>query len=54
MSEKTRKIVINVCFGGFGLSAKAQEKYLELSDVQWGIDEYDGQEWVCEAHRTWN
>ena len=22
-------------------------------DVNWGIEEYDGVEWVSEAHRTW-
>jgi hypothetical protein len=24
------------------------------ADVTWQIDEYDGQEWVAEQHRTWN
>ena len=23
-------------------------------DVQWGIEEYDGQEWVAEKHRSWS
>jgi hypothetical protein len=23
------------------------------ADVEWGIEEYDGNEWVAEAHRTW-
>lgn len=23
-------------------------------DVQWEIHEYDGMEWVAEAHRTWS
>jgi hypothetical protein len=23
-------------------------------DVEWTIAEYDGREWVAEAHRTWN
>lgn len=23
-------------------------------DVQWEIEEYDGNEWVAEAHRTWS
>jgi hypothetical protein len=27
------KVVINQCFGGFGLSAKAKQKYLELKGV---------------------
>jgi hypothetical protein len=29
----TRKIVINACFGGFGLSTKAFERYKELKGV---------------------
>lgn len=92
-----QKIVINACFGGFGLSAKALEIYKELKggddkrfyggtiprddpilvkiveemgyeasggyaelkvveipdDVEWQIEEYDGNEHVAEAHRTW-
>lgn len=89
-----RKIVINDCHGGFGLSEKAYDlllslrgqrmdqrevprddpfllqvvtalgeeangKYAKLKiveipeDVKWTIEEYDGQEWVAEAHRTW-
>jgi hypothetical protein len=24
------------------------------ADVDWQIEEYDGLEWVAEAHRTWN
>ncbi len=28
---------------------------VEIPDgVQWGIEEYDGTEWVAEAHRTWS
>ena len=23
-------------------------------DVQWYVDDYDGNEWVAERHRTWN
>jgi hypothetical protein len=89
-----QKIVINVCFGGFGISKKAYEflglewdsygyafagsradpklvecvetlgdeasgdfadlKVVEIPDgVEWTIEEYDGTEWVAEAHRTW-
>jgi len=87
-----RKVVINTCFGGFGLSQRAKEelglnescseydvkrdnpelvhvveqlgdlangdhaqlKVIEIpEDVDWVIEEYDGQEWVAEKHRTW-
>ena len=116
------KVVINTCFGGFGLSDEAVERYAELKginlvriqeektwggaswyidgieddahyfssysigddradpiliqvveemgkaadgwaaeltivdipdDVEWHIDEYDGNEYVAENHRTW-
>ena len=33
------KVVINDCFGGFGLSAQA---------------EYDGNEHIAEVHQTWS
>ena len=90
------KIVINTCYGGFGLSEKAltlfnksagtvtiyerdiarnnpilveiveqlgeaadggfaELKVVEIpDDVQWQIDEYDGNEWVAEKHRIWD
>jgi hypothetical protein len=90
------KIVINNCYGGFGLSKEALALYNERSgavvtcdfnikrddpilvevveqlgedaanrfaelkvveipdDVQWQIEEYDGNEWIAEKHRTWN
>lgn len=90
------KIVINTCYGGFGLSKEALVLYSERSglvnicdqdikrndpilvevveqlgedaghcfaelkvveipgDVQWQIQEYDGNEWIAEKHRTWN
>ena len=90
------KIVINACYGGFGLSKEslalfnersgttstyehdierdnpilveiveqlgeaADGNYAELKvveipdDVVWGIEEYDGNEWIAEKHRTWN
>jgi hypothetical protein len=89
------KIVINACYGGFGLSKEAlalfneragtvisyerdiernnpilveiveqlgesahggfaELKVVEIpDDVQWQIEEYDGNEWVAEKHRTW-
>jgi putative intracellular protease/amidase len=92
-----KKIVINVCHGGFGLSETAELLYTELAgrsvsqyyweierddpylvevverlgksasgtyarlkvveipdDVVWTIHDYDGLEWVAEAHRTWS
>lgn len=102
------KIVINRCYGGFGLSKEALELYaekkgislgkwnetwkfyedisngdierndpvlveivesmgskanggaaelkvVEIPDgVEWSVHEYDGNEWVAEAHRTWS
>jgi hypothetical protein len=90
------KIVINDCYGGFGLSKKALALYNERTgtvltyeydikrndhilveiveqlgeaangdfaelkvveipdDVQWQIEECNGNEWVAEKHRTWN
>lgn len=33
----------------------AQLKVVEIpDDVVWGIEEYDGNEWIAEKHRTWN
>lgn len=92
------KIVINACFGGFGLSEAALDEYKSLKDitdpnfyyydiprdcpvlvamveeqgnavdgryadlkivevpddVNWYIEEYDGNEHVAERHRTWS
>lgn len=93
------KIVINKCYGGFGLSSEARLRYQELSgtiladdyalydidrddpfliqtveelgdaadgecakltvveipeDVEWLIEEYDGNETIHEVHRVWN
>jgi len=92
-----RRVVINDCYGGFGLSEEAFDKYKKMAgindpdflyyeisrddnylvkivkdmgdlangpcsrlkiveipaDVDWIIQEYDGIEWVAEAHRTW-
>jgi hypothetical protein len=42
------------------LGHKASGRHAELkiveipADVEWDIDEYDGQEWVAEKHRTWS
>lgn len=33
----------------------AELKVVEIpDDVQWQIQEYDGDEWIAEKHRTWN
>jgi hypothetical protein len=89
------KIVINTCYGGFGLSKEALALFNERSrtvetydfvikrddpilvevveqlgedasghfadlkvveipdDVEWGIEEDNGHEWIAEKHRTW-
>jgi DNA primase len=91
-------IVINNCYGGFGLSERAILEYRKMAgitdpefydrdvprndpylikiirdlgmsangthaslkivevppDVEWQIEEYDGNEWVAEKHRTWS
>lgn len=91
-------VVINDCYGGFGLSDRAITEYKRLAgiseadfherdiprndpylikivkelgmaangkhsnlkiveipgDVDWLIQEYDGNEWVAEVHRTWS
>jgi hypothetical protein len=42
------------------LGELANGRYAELKvvtipdDVEWSIHEYDGCEWVAEAHRTWS
>ena len=90
-------VVINTCYGGFGLSERAVRVYKDMAgitddkwydrdiprddpylikiirdlgmtangahanlkivevppDVEWQIEEYDGNEWVAEKHRTW-
>ena len=89
------KIVINRCYGGFGLSDVALTRYknesgndisqwsiprndailvtiveelgedswgycaelkvVEIPDgIEWEIGEYDGIEWIAEAHRKWS
>lgn len=41
-------------------SERVSTKYSNLKiveipdDVEWEIEEYDGREWVAEAHRTWD
>ena len=93
-----RHVVINDCYGGFGLSERAIKEYKRLAgitdshfydrdiarddpylikvvkelgmaangahanlkiveipgDIEWLVQEYDGAEWIAEAHRTWS
>jgi hypothetical protein len=93
-----RCVVINDCYGGFGLSERALLEYKKLAgvtdpdfydreiprddpylvkvvkelgmasngahanlkiveipgDIEWLVQEYDGAEWIAEAHRTWS
>lgn len=35
------KIVLNGCFGGFGLSDEATKRYAEIKGWAWEVDEYD-------------
>ena len=90
-------VVINTCYGGFGLSERAVRDYKNMAgitdpkwydrdiprddpylikivrdlgmtangahanlkiievppEVEWQIEEYDGNEWVAEKHRVW-
>lgn len=92
----TQYIVINTCYGGYGLSELALERYRHYTgsatdsyhdiprddpmlvkvvyelgsdayggyaklkvvevpgNVEWQIEEHDGNEWVAEVHRTWS
>ena len=98
LKSGVRYIVINTCYGGFGLSKRARSEYCRLSgeeefecidrdlarddpylvqvvrelgigangahanlkiveipgNIEWHIQEYDGNEWVAEDHRTWS
>jgi hypothetical protein len=44
------KIVINDCYGGFGLSDEAIDRYVELSDLKL-YKEYNEQ-WKCNSYYT--
>ena len=47
------RIVEEMGTGAFGRFAEL--KIVEIpADVEWGIEEYDGLEWVAEKHRTWS
>ena len=46
------KVVEELGADSYGSYAKL--KVVEIpGDVEWQIDEYDGDEWVAEQHRTW-
>ena len=42
------------------MGEKANDRYSDLhiveipDDVEWQIEEYDGNEWIAEKHRTWS
>ena len=41
--------------GESGWGGAAELKIVEIPDnVEWELEEYDGQEWVSEVHRTWS
>ena len=52
-----QRIVINRCYGGFGLSNLAAKRYRELAwipeGIKWHIADYDGMEHIAEDHRQW-
>ena len=56
-NERTNPIVIQVVEE---LKDKASGQFAELKiveipdDIKYGIEEYDGIEWVAEKHRTWD
>lgn len=52
MEAKMQKIVINRCFGGFGLSGRAQARYCELEGIELG--EYDHQYDHYEGFKPWD
>ena len=43
----------SVTFGKILNSVWLPSVYKSDPDVEWYIEEYDGQEWVAEKHRTW-
>ena len=44
-----RYVVINTCYGGFGLSGRAETEYRRMAGI-----EHDGNEWVAEVHKIWS
>lgn len=55
--DRTDPILINIIesLGDEANSWCSQLKVVEIpDDVEWEIEEYDGQEWIAEKHRTWS
>ena len=47
-------IAVVELMGGAANGRYAKLKIVDIpDDVNWCIEEYDGQEWVAERHRTW-
>ena len=57
LKHRTDKLLIQVIEElGSEISSGVHAKLevVEIPDnIEWEIEEYDGQEWVSEAHRTW-
>jgi len=56
-----RYVVINDCYKivkELGMAANGAHSNLKIveipGDIEWLVQEYDGAEWVAEAHRTWS
>jgi hypothetical protein len=48
------KIVEEMCDHA-GQKGLTKLKVVEIpDDIEWSVHEYDGSEWVAEAHRTWS
>ena len=42
-------------FGNDANTRYSELKIVEIpDDIEWYVEEYDGREWVAEAHRTWD
>lgn len=57
INERTDPLIIKVVeeLGPLACGHHSKLKIVEIPDgVEYTIEEYDGIEWVAEAHRTWN
>jgi hypothetical protein len=54
--DRTNPLLIK-CVEELGKDADGERAYLSIveipNDVEWKIEEYDGDEWVAEKHRVW-